>query len=172
MREELFPGKGVCARGERVCVRRLREGGGEPVAVSFVAVSLALPGSLLLAAARHKAEPTIAHCDVPPQPTTTAPPPFSLPPQRLCASLPAFTWRPTVPPPCTAFVYWHTYRSPVPPPILQYADWVSEVMAVKESNPLAYPLRDDAIMPQWAIEVCGWDVCVCVYMCLRGTFQG
>lgn len=34
-----------------------------------------------------------------------------------------------------------------------YADWVSEVMAVKESNPLAYPLRDDAIMPQWAIEV-------------------
>ncbi|EFN51096.1 hypothetical protein CHLNCDRAFT_33230 [Chlorella variabilis] len=34
-----------------------------------------------------------------------------------------------------------------------YADWVAEVMAMKEENPLAYPQHDDVIMPQWAIEV-------------------
>lgn len=35
----------------------------------------------------------------------------------------------------------------------QYADWVAELMAMKEENPLAYPQHDDVIMPQWAIEV-------------------
>ena len=46
-------------------------------------------------------------------------------------------------PPCPA--------SPRPP--AQYADWVAEVLAVKEEVPLAYPHHDDVIMPQWAIEV-------------------
>ena len=36
---------------------------------------------------------------------------------------------------------------------LQYADWVAEVMAMKQEHPLSYPLHDDVIMPQWAIEV-------------------
>ncbi|PSC68409.1 acetolactate synthase isoform A [Micractinium conductrix] len=35
----------------------------------------------------------------------------------------------------------------------QYADWVAEVMAMKQEHPLSYPLHDDVIMPQWAIEV-------------------
>lgn len=35
----------------------------------------------------------------------------------------------------------------------QYAEWVAEVMAMKEEHPLAYPHHEDVIMPQWAIEV-------------------
>ena len=44
---------------------------------------------------------------------------------------------------------------PVPtlPAAAQYAEWVAEVLAMKEEHPLAYPHHEDVIMPQWAIEV-------------------
>jgi acetolactate synthase-1/2/3 large subunit len=34
-----------------------------------------------------------------------------------------------------------------------FAPWVAEVDAVRAEHPGGYPLRDDVIMPQWAIEV-------------------
>ena len=48
--------------------------------------------------------------------------------------------------------------SPPPslPPPPQYAEWVAEVLAMKEEHPLAYPHHEDVIMPQWAIEVGSW----------------
>ena len=35
----------------------------------------------------------------------------------------------------------------------QFAEWRQEVDETNKAFPLAYPKRNDVIMPQWAIEV-------------------
>ncbi len=44
-------------------------------------------------------------------------------------------------------------KSPIPAE--QYAPWRADVAAKRQQFPMRYPQRDDAIVPQYAIQV-GW----------------